>query len=190
MTKGDPEMPASSSRSSLGGSVALVVMAVVAACSTTAGPAAPATRPSHIVTPPIPATEPPTPSSSASTTIGAGPPVAALSAEGGDPTDGQLGTYVWGDGGSDAPWLPGTRVAVGAGEPLSVSFRPDTTIADWSVRSVPATADGPAGATLLGQGSGRPRFTAPEPGTWTVEVHVVFANARWNASYFWQLAVD
>jgi FtsP/CotA-like multicopper oxidase with cupredoxin domain len=180
-------MPASPRGSSLGGGLALVVMAVLAACSTTAGPAAPATRPSHIVTTAIPATAP---SSSVSTAIGAGPPVAALSAEGGDPTDGQLGTYVWGDGGSDSPWLPGARVAVGSGEPLTVSFRPDTTIADWSARSVPATADGPAGATLLGEGSGRPRFSAPEPGTWTIEVHVVFANARGNASYFWQLAVD
>jgi hypothetical protein len=43
---------------------------------------------------------------------------------------------------------------------------------------------------VLGQGSGTPRFEAPEPGTWTVEVRVVFEKGAGTASYFWQLAVD
>ncbi|HEV8698146.1 MAG TPA: hypothetical protein VGQ89_10680 [Candidatus Limnocylindrales bacterium] len=183
-------MPGPSSPPSLRSASLAVILVVAAACSTTVGPTAPARPPSPVVATVVPATMPPSPSGSASGAIGAGPPVAALTAEGGDPTDGQLGTYVWGDAGSDGPWLPGARMAVGSGEPLTVSFRPDAEIARWSARSVPATADGPADATPLGQGSGRPGFTAPDPGTWTVEVHVVFANTAGNASYFWQLAVD
>jgi hypothetical protein len=119
-----------------------------------------------------------------------GPPLAQLAAEGGDPTAGQLGTYTWGDGGSDAPWLPGARISVGSGEPLTVTFTPTARVGSWRARTVPSTSDGPAGAIVLGQGSGTPRFEAPEPGTWTVEVGVVFAKGDGTASYFWQLAVD
>jgi hypothetical protein len=160
----------------------LVVMAL-AACSLWGGPTAVPRSPS-------PSSLVAGPSNQASAPVFPGPPAAALVAEGGDPTDGQIGTYRWGDGGSDAPWLPGTRMSVGAGEPLTVTFRPETSIATWTARRVPAAADGPAGATILGRGSGQPRFTAPGDGTWTVEVRVDFGSAAGTASYFWQLAVD
>ena len=62
---------------------------------------------------------PPAPASS--TTAGA-PPAATLAADGGDPAVGQLGSYTWLDGGSDSPWLPGTPLTVGAGEPLTVTI--------------------------------------------------------------------
>jgi hypothetical protein len=163
----------------------LVVVMALTACSIGGGgtPVAPSSSqsPSPVVA---------DPSNQASGRVTAGPPVAALAAEGGDPTDGQLGSYTWGDGGSDAPWLPGARMAVGAGEPLTVSFQPEANIQTWSARAVPATSDGPANATALGGGSGRPRFAAPDAGTWTVEVRVVFADAAGRATYFWQLAVD
>jgi hypothetical protein len=109
-------------------------------------------------------------------------------AEGGDPIEGQLGTYLWGSGGSDSPWLPGARIAVGAGEPLSVSVAADRPAVSWSARFVPANAVGPAGAAALGSGQGRPGFLAPDPGTWTVEVHLVFDAGE--ASYFWRMEVD
>jgi hypothetical protein len=173
--------------------LALLLATAAAGCSTAAAPAgSPPPQPAHSAS--TAATAVPLPSQSETTaangTIVAGPPVAALAAEGGDPTDGQLGTYAWGDGGSDSPWLRGARIAVGSGEPITVTVRPPTTVTSWSARSVPSTADGPAGATVLGEGTGQPRFTAPGPGTWTVEVHVVFADGLGNASYFWQLAVD
>jgi hypothetical protein len=164
--------------------LALVVVVALAACSVGGA------RPTAVPPSPSPSPVVADPSDQASATDAAGPPVAALAAEGGDPTDGQLGTYTWGDGGSDAPWLPGTRMAVGAGEPLSVSFRPEATIQSWSARAVPAAADGPADALALGQGAGQPRLMAPDGGTWTVEVHVVFVNPAGKASYFWRLAVD
>ncbi len=118
------------------------------------------------------------------------PPDALLAAEGGDPVAGQLGTFVWFETGSDAPWLPGTPITVGAGEPLAVSLVPDGDIGAWSARFVPANAGGPDGATSLGEGAGLPAFAAPGPGTWTVELFVEFAPAAGNAHYFWRLEVE
>jgi hypothetical protein len=160
---------------------------IVVACSTpsgSSGSAAPVTTPI-----PIPGSATPVAVPTSEATAAAGPPTAVLAAEGGDPVDGQLGSYIWGDGGSDGPWLHGAPVTVGAREPLTVTLRPDQPIASWTARYVVATADGPDGATPLGQGQGggQPRFAAPSSGSWTVEVHVVFADAAGNASYFWQL---
>ncbi len=118
------------------------------------------------------------------------PPDALMAAEGGDPVAGQLGTFVWFETGSDAPWLPGAPLAVGAGEPLTVSLAPDDGIRTWGARFVPAAAGGPDGAVTLGEGPGVPRFDAPGPGDWTVEVFVEFAAGAGNARYFWRLAVE
>jgi hypothetical protein len=126
----------------------------------------------------------------AETVTADGPPAAQLAAEGGDPVTGQLGTYVWGDGGSDSPWLPGAPIVVGAGEPLMVTFRSSAAVATWRARSVPSTADGPAGASVLGEGNGSLAFGAPAAGSWTVEVHVVFDGGVGDASYFWRLEVS
>jgi hypothetical protein len=166
---------------------AAVVLAAVAACvgsgtpSSTPTPADPSTSAPQATAPQATAPQatpiPPT----------VGPPVGRLAAEGGDPVSGQLGTYVWRDAGSDSPWLPGAPVTVGAGEPLTVSFDPAIGVASWRARLVPADADAPVGATLLGQGVGDPAFQAPEAGSWTVEVHVVFDAG--DASYFWRLEV-
>ena len=160
---------------------------VVVACSTSPGSSGSA---ASVTSPfPVAGTATPTAVPTSDATATEGPPNAALAVEGGDPVDGQLGSYVWGDSGSDSPWLHGAPITVGAGEPLSVALRPDQPIASWSARLVVATADAPDGATVLGQGGGQPRFAAPAPGSWTVEVHVVFAEAAGSASYFWQLTV-
>ncbi len=118
------------------------------------------------------------------------PPDALLAAEGGDPAAGQLGTYVWLESGSDSPWLPGAPLSVGAGEPLAVTLVPDGEIRAWTARYVPAAAGGPEGATALGEGAGTPRFDAPGPGAWTVEVFVEFAPGVGEARYFWRLEVE
>jgi hypothetical protein len=121
--------------------------------------------------------------------VGSGPPAGQLAAEGGDAVTGQLGTYVWHDEGSDSPWLPGAPIALGRGEPLSITFRPSVVVASWQARTVPAGADGPTGATAVADGTGTPQFGAPAPGAWTLEVHVVFADGAGDASYFWRLDV-
>ena len=118
------------------------------------------------------------------------PPDALLGAEGGDPVQGQLGTYVWLETGSDSPWLPGSPLSVGTGEPLTLSLDPGGDIRAWSARYVPAGATGPQGAIALGEGNAVPTFHAPGPGRWTVEVFVEFAAGVGEARYFWRLEVE
>jgi hypothetical protein len=169
----------------------LLIVAMVAACTSSgAPPPASAGRPATS----SPATSPDVPDPTASTAataseVGGGPPAGRLRAEGGDAVTGQLGSYIWGDGGSDSPWLPGAFIAVGAGEPLSVSFDPAVEVASWRARYVPSSADGPDGATALGEGPAEPAFTAPSAGSWTVEVHVTFAAELGDANYFWRLEI-
>lgn len=120
------------------------------------------------------------------------PPDAVLAAEGGDPVKGALGTYTWAEGGSDSPWLTGSPIHVGAREPLVVTLQPDTPVASWTARYVPATADGPDGAIELASGTGTkpPAFTAPPHGSWTVELQLTFADRAGAASYAWAVTVD
>jgi hypothetical protein len=151
--------------------------------------------------PPDPGTAPPAGSAGAPPSAAIGrpspsipgrdaPPEAVLAAEGGDPVKGELGTFVWFETGSDSPWLQGAPLAVGAGEPLTVTLVPDSAIGDWTARSVPAGAQGPGGARTLARGTGRLAFDAPEVGIWTVEVLVEFAGGIGSASYFWRLEVE
>jgi hypothetical protein len=117
------------------------------------------------------------------------PPAASLAVEGGDPVVGQLGTYTWGETGSDAPWLPGAPIQAATGEPLAVTLEPDVAVATWEARRVPASADGPEGSIEVGSGSGAPAMAAPEPGSWTLVVTIEFADRAGTANYFWQLDV-
>jgi hypothetical protein len=119
----------------------------------------------------------------------AGPPDASLAVEGGDPAVGQLGSFTWADGGSDSAWLPGTPVAMAAGEPLTVTLADGVGVAEWSARRVPAgTSDG-AGAVGLGGGPSPVTFAAPGPGSWSVQVDLTFAGGLGAAAYYWQLTV-
>ena len=119
----------------------------------------------------------------------AGPPQATLAAEGGDPVIGQLGSFTWADGGSDSPWLPGTPVTVGTGEPLTVELADGVAIAGWTARGARAgTTDG-AGAVGLGGGPAPATFPAPAPGSWSVQVDVTFAGDLGTAVYYWQVSV-
>lgn len=118
------------------------------------------------------------------------PPSATLAADGGDPAVGQLGSYTWLDGGSDSPWLPGTPLTVGAGEPLTVAIGGGVAVADWSARRVTAGRTDSSGAITLGGGGGPPvAFAAPGAGTWSLQVTVRFANDLGSAAYYWRLTV-
>lgn len=123
-------------------------------------------------------------------TRGKVPPVASLSVDGGDPLPGQLGTYIWADGGSDSDWLPGTPLTVGSGERLIVTMAPEVPLRAWRARYTAARATDPTGAKALLEGVGRPTFPAPPPGTWTVEVALTFDEDAGSASYFWQITVS
>ena len=132
---------------------------------------------------------PATPSAAATAVVPAGPPSARLAADGGDPVTGQLGSYVWHDTGSDSPWLPGSPLTVGAGEPLVMTVDGGTSVASWRARMVPADHTDAVGATSLGEGAGPPAFRAPGTGRWTVQVEVTFPNQAGSASYAWLLDV-
>ena len=118
------------------------------------------------------------------------PPDAALAAEGGEPAIGQLGTYLWLQTGSDAPWLLGAPLKVGSGEPLRVAFDPGIGVDAWMARFVPAATQGPEGARPLGEGVGKPAFPAPDAGDWSVHLFVRFAGGAGEANYFWHLQVE
>lgn len=118
------------------------------------------------------------------------PPEALLAAEGGDPVMGQLGTYIWMNGGSDAPWLRGAPISVGAGEPLSVTFLPGIDVASWRTWYVAAASNGQTGGASLGEGAGPPTFLAPASGSWTVAVTVTFLQDAGDANYYWRLDVQ
>ena len=167
--------------------IALLIGSVVVGC---AGPVPASSSPSATRAPAATVGSPPPVHSVSPAVPGETPPDASLAAEGGDPVTAQLGTFDWRETGSDSPWLPGAPIGIGAGEPLTVSLEPAVAIESWRARLVPATADGPAGAVVLGQGSGPLVFGAPAPGEWTVEVAVVFADALGKASYFWRLEVS
>jgi hypothetical protein len=115
--------------------------------------------------------------------------MARLAVEGGDPIEGQLGTYTWAGGGSDSPWLPGAPISAAPGEPMAIVLEPVVGVSAWRARIVPAGADGPAGAQVLAEGSGPPRFEAPGGGAWTLEVQLTFAEGSGAASYAWALDV-
>ncbi len=117
------------------------------------------------------------------------PPDATLAAEGGDPVVGQLGTYLWGAGGSDSPWLPGAPIVVGTGEPLLVRIAGDVPVASWRARRAPADDVTGVEARPSGDGGDVIGFAAPEPGAWTVEVTVQFRDGG-SATYVWRLEVS
>ncbi len=117
-----------------------------------------------------------------------GPPAAAIRVEGGDAVDGQLGTYDWAGGGSASPWLPGTAVAVGGREILTVTVAPAVTTTEWTARLAPAS-DVDGVGVVVGSGVGAPVISAPAGGSWTLAVTVGFGEAG-SATYFWRLDVS
>jgi hypothetical protein len=167
----------------------LVAALVVGAC--TPGRSAPTTGTGAAATPvAVTSGTRATPSASevASPSTSAFPPDASLAADGGDPVVGQLGSFTWGGGGSDSPWLPGAPISVGTGEPLSVRLADATRIAAWTAVRAPVTATSGAGAVPAGEGSGPIAFAVADPGRWTVAVTIRFDGGD-SATWFWQLDV-
>ena len=117
------------------------------------------------------------------------PPAASLAVEGGDPVIGQLGSFLWGDGGSDSPWLPGSPITVGAGERLTATIADGVGVATWSARRVPAGATDGSAAVSLGTGGPPIAFGAPAPGSWSVQLTVDFDGGQGTASYYWLVTV-
>ncbi len=164
----------------------LAIAACTAQPEASSVPSSATSAPSAVASPPGATPTPPTlpPASSA-------PPTAALAVEGGDPVAGQLGSFTWGGGGSDSPWLPGAPLELGAGEPITVSLEPETPVAEWTASRVDAGVTDGSGAVSLGSGSGPIAFTSPEAetGTWSVLVDVRFGDDLGSAAYYWRLTI-
>jgi hypothetical protein len=119
------------------------------------------------------------------------PPLASLAVEGGDPVVGELGSFAWQNAGSDSPWLPGSPMRIGAGEPLELSIAGEVGIDSWQVNYVPADDLDSITPVGLGDGGGAPiTFSPPPPGTWSVHVGVRFADGLGSAAYYWSIEVD
>ena len=176
------------SRRSIHRSMLLILpVALLASACATARPSGSAAPSAPVATPPP--TEAAAPPSEAAPTAATEPPAATLAVEGGDPVTGQLGTFIWGDGGSDSPWLPGSPIAVGTGEHLTVALADGVGVATWSAKRVPAgTTDG-SGAVGLGTGGPPIAFDAPGAGSWSVQVTVDFDGGLGSASYYWLVTV-
>jgi hypothetical protein len=164
----------------------LLVAYLVSAC-TTVGPSGSTASSAAAATPPM--TEASATPSASSPSAGSEPPAAALAVEGGDPVTGQLGTFTWGDGGSDSPWLPGSPVAVGAGERLTVSLGDSVGVATWSAKSVTEETTDGSGARGLGTGGPPIAFDAPGVGSWSVQVTVDFDDGLGSGTYYWLVTV-
>ena len=173
-------------------SIAMLAIALLAsACagvspSTSAGPSVVGSAPASDVPATLSAAPSVSTTASPSTTE---PPAASLAVEGGDPVTGRLGTFTWGDGGSDSPWLPGSPIAVGTSERLSVSIEGRVAVATWSAKRIPEDAVGGSGATGLGTGGPPIAFDAPEAGSWSVQVTVDFDGGLGSATYYWLVTV-
>lgn len=164
--------------------------ATVATSPSTSGPSATAAPPASTAAPPAStASAAAQPSPSPAEPSSAEPPPASLAVEGGDPVDGQLGSFTWADGGSDSPWLPGAPLTVGSGERLTVSVAHGLGVDGWSASRVPSGTANGVGAVALGSGAAPVTFAAPDPGSWSVQVTLRFAGDLGSATYYWQVTV-
>jgi hypothetical protein len=122
------------------------------------------------------------------------PPVATLTVPGGQPIEGQVGTYAWDGFASDAPWLRGgDPVHVPADILASVRFPPGTDISTWIVEYAPLPPDGPAdpARSKIQQRSETAEvdFPAPPAGTWSVRLWAEFPG-HGSVGYFWRFEVS
>jgi hypothetical protein len=120
----------------------------------------------------------------------AAPPAASLSGlSGGAASAGSLGTYTWGGGGSDSPWIVGKRAgSVGVGATVTAAFAglaPQGWTAAWAKVSN-GMAGSPVGAT---SGAAAVTLTAPASGgDWTLRVTADFGPGS-SATYYWRITV-
>lgn len=166
---------------------AVAVAAAAAACGP--GPAAPATPAAATAGPSVAASDPaPSTAGESIPTDLPGPPLAALSA-GSVLVDGALGTFTWGGGGSDAPWIvPPAERAIADGGPFSVTFTPPIPVERWTMSWAPITAEGAGSPTggLEGTGPLPAVGPVPGPGPWSLAVRAWFGAGR-EATWFWRV---
>ncbi len=175
------------------GAALLVVIAVLTgavACTAPGSSAEPAPTAS-VAQPATPSPAPPDsarPATDAPASVPA-PPDAVLAVDGGPGIVGSLGSYTWGDAGSDAPWLPGAPASAPAGASLAVTVG-IAPVESWDARYGASGGPDPGDIASLGSGGGAISFGAPPRGSWTVALDVRFGEGLGSASYYWRLEVE
>jgi hypothetical protein len=110
---------------------------------------------------------------------------------------GVLGGYVYGESGSDAPWIPAAGLeAIPLTPGLGLEITLDRgAVAGWVVSVATETdAQGEAPrplATGEGPSDGGPiRFAAPAVGRWVLEARIAYAAGMGDGAYYWLLDVS
>lgn len=116
------------------------------------------------------------------------PPVAVLNFPGGQPTAGDLGTYIYRGAGSDSPWLPGEPVAIPPAGALGQVFLSEPLkVTSWRARVAPAgRVPGIGEGREIATGEGSIVLELPT-GAWTLQLSIQFGDGIGEATYFWQL---
>ena len=146
----------------------------------TAPPATPTGSPAE-----VPATTAPAPE----TGVPARPPRARLADADAVLVPGTLGSYTWGGGGSDSPWIivRAGRAAGGTG-PWTLSFVPEVPVDSWTAAWA-AIRDGRPGRVegYVRGAAGSASFAGPAgAGPWSLKVEVTFVRGG-SAVYYWRL---
>jgi hypothetical protein len=117
------------------------------------------------------------------------PPKATLVGAAGTLVAGTLGSYTWGDAGSDSPWIivRAGRAAGGPG-PWTLSFDPALPIGSWTAAWAGIRDGRPGPVEGYAQGTAdTPSFAGPSgPEPRTLKVEVTFAVGG-SAVYYWRL---
>lgn len=166
--------------------VSVAVAALLAACSSLAGPS-----PTTGVPAPSTAASSAPPSQPAATGSAVEPtprqpPDALLTIDSRPAVAGSVGTYVFAGAGSDAPWLPGAALPAANGGPAVVRLVPDVGAGTWRIRR---TADGDTDgstARVVASGTGQIAFRL-DAGGGTVVLDVEYAGGLGDGTYFWRL---
>ena len=121
------------------------------------------------------------------------PPQALLVGETlpGEPAVGDLGSWTWGETGSDAPWIVSGRGAVARpGTPVGVTFSPIVTPPSWVVRWAPITAGGAGDVASASEGTGEVEFAVPDAaGAWSLQLDARFGTGH-SATWYWRVDVE
>jgi hypothetical protein len=125
----------------------------------------------------------------ATAVLPAEPPAARLEASAGTPVEGSLGSYTWGEAGSDAPWIVvRPSGAVTAPGPFAVRLDPAVPVATWSAAWAPITGReaGDVAGFAEGEGDAIAFAGPPRTGPWSLKLDVRFASGD-QATYYWRL---
>lgn len=178
---------------------ALLLLAAAATAACTIGPGADGAGPAAATGAPASSVAPAAVQSAAPTAptpVPEPPPAAVLRGQDVEPVAGTLGGYVYGESGSEAPWIPAAgleAVALAPGVTLEITLEGGS-IAGWALRvATEADTQGESAQQVLAgdvtAGEEAIRFAAPPTGRWVLEARITYADSMGDGAYYWLLDV-